>query len=781
MQNKQYVSIRLKRTQWLLVGAGALAILFGILATLATNISGVVNTYTRVTAVGTNTVTVQSTSGFSAGDKVLIVQMKGATISTTNDSTYGNITSYGNAGNYEFATIASRSGRTFTLTRNLCRSYTVADKVQLIRVPVYNGDVNVTGTLTALKWDGNVGGVLAIEVKGKLTLSANINVAGMGFRGGEFNGAATAGGLDYICDVSSGKGGIKGEGVTELPQAGCRGKLATGGGGGNDHNGGGGGGGNYGRGGIGGHGWLSNTPGSLSDLYKGGRGGLPLATLYNAGTPKIFLGGGGGGGHQNNGASIPAGDGAGVAIIIASTLEVSGNRTVMAGAEDATDVEVNDGAGGGGAGGAILLDVQTFVNPNNLTLDVSGGDGASVITADQHGPGGGGGGGYINSTQPLPAGITVNVSGGAPGIFVTSNTSNPYRNTSHGAVQGEPGAVVNTLILQTCSAPPVLDLDNTVPATNYSISYTTGEPAYALTDMNRVNITDNDDTEMTYAEIVLTNPLDGAYEGLRATAAPSVFAGLGLAVSFSVDSLTAYLTGEAPIAAYRQALSYIGYRNYDPDANLTNRTVTVKVDDGGAYSNTTQVTIWMLAGNFPVEWLSFGVELDGTSARLAWATASELNSDYFVVERSTDGVVYEALGKVGAAGTTQVRSDYRYTDPEATQAGQGILYYRLRQVDLDGMFSYSTIAELRLSQSEVYPALRIYPHPAREAAKIRVPVSHTGRWTLRILNMAGQEVHQEPLERAGEFDLPVASLTPGSYVIQLNDGQTTLNEKLIIY
>ncbi|TAE48102.1 MAG: T9SS C-terminal target domain-containing protein [Bacteroidetes bacterium] len=746
---------------------------------METSISGIVNTYARVTAIGTQSVTLQSSSGFSVGDKVLLIQMKGATISTANDSTYGNITGYGNAGNYEFATVTAKSGRTLTFSRTLCRSYTSSDVVQLIRIPVYTGDVRVTNTLTAKSWDGTTGGVLAIEVQGKLTLAADINLQGTGFRGGEFNGSATSGGLDYYCDVNSGKGGVKGEGAVELAQAGCRGKLATGGGGGNDHNGGGGGGGNYGSGGIGGHGWLSNTPGQLSDLYKGGRGGMALNTLYDAGTPKLFLGGGGGGGHQNNGASIPAGDGAGIAIIIAQTLEVTVARSIKAGAQDATDVTVNDGAGGGGGGGAILLDIGSFIRPNLLTLDVSGGDGASVITSDQHGPGGGGGGGYINSTSALPSGLVINISGGDPGLFITTNTSNPYRNTSHGATYGAPGAIVENLILQTCSAPPLLDLDNNSASTNFSISYTTGTAPQSIAVFNKVSITDQDDVNMTYAEITLSNPFNGSNEGLALTVPESTITGLGLNVTFSVDSLVAYFSGEAAINTYRQAIAYIGYRNRAAGANLTTRIINVKVDDGGAYSNIPQVSVLMIAGNFPVEWLSFEAESQGSNARLSWATASELNSDFFIVERSVDGQTFEMRGKVQAAGTTQERSDYDYTDANVRSAGGASVYYRLKQVDIDGTFSYSSLVELKLPESGK-ATLSVYPNPARESATLRVPVSKTGTWTLRVLSLAGQEMHREPIGEVDEFVLSVASLTPGTYIVQISDGRETLSQKLVV-
>ncbi|MEL6842900.1 MAG: hypothetical protein AAFP02_06755, partial [Bacteroidota bacterium] len=352
-----------------------------------TSISGVVNDYSAVNSVDLQSVDVADASLFSVGDKVLLIQMKGAIISTVDDSTYGDIADFGNAGNYEFHSITDVTGSTISFDYQVCGEYEVSDLVQLVRIPVYQ-DAIITGPLTAQDWDGTTGGILAIEATGTITMSDEINVQTVGFRGGALNGRASRGGTTYICDFNSGQGGIKGEGITEVASAACRGKMANGGGGGNDHNAGGGGGGNYGNGGKGGWGWKSNSPGNRSDKEKGGIGGLALQPQYEAGVPKLFLGGGGGGGHQNNGLAVGAANGAGIVIIIANTLETPSSVDIFANALDAEDVNFNDGGGGGGAGGSVLLKVQNYLNPENLSIDVSGGDGATIYTAHQHGPGG---------------------------------------------------------------------------------------------------------------------------------------------------------------------------------------------------------------------------------------------------------------------------------------------------------------------------------------------------------------------------------------------------------
>src|SRR5580658_416708 len=76
------------------------------------NISGIINSYYQVTAINTltNTLTLNNTNGLTAGSKVLLIQMKGATIDNSNTATYGNITALNNAGNYEFNYVCGING-----------------------------------------------------------------------------------------------------------------------------------------------------------------------------------------------------------------------------------------------------------------------------------------------------------------------------------------------------------------------------------------------------------------------------------------------------------------------------------------------------------------------------------------------------------------------------------------------------------------------------------------------------------------------------------------------
>ncbi|TAG93013.1 MAG: T9SS C-terminal target domain-containing protein, partial [Bacteroidetes bacterium] len=356
-------------------------------------------------------VTIGTTSGtgtFTTGDRVLIIQMKGATIDDRELATYGSITNYNNAGNFEFTNISSISGSNITLSPALVKNFSTGTNnlTQLVRVPTYTSANVLAAGIQALAWNGTIGGILTLRVTGTLTMNGNITADGLGFRGGVMS---TIGGNCSITTYRTNGTflGYKGEGIAVEPNGNLngRGALANGGGGGNGHNGGGGGGSNAGQGGTGGRewagplfaGWCGVQDGTCNNANNlvGGIGGYVLNFTTSG---KYFLGGGGGGAQQDNNVSSNGANGGGMIIIFANTISVNGgvSRTISANGASALDAQY-DGAGAGGAGGTILISASNFTG--NLNVSANGGNGGN--TSACHGPGGGGGGGFIQYTNNI--------------------------------------------------------------------------------------------------------------------------------------------------------------------------------------------------------------------------------------------------------------------------------------------------------------------------------------------------------------------------------------------
>src|SRR5579859_1582265 len=251
-----------------------------------------INAYARVTNISGTTLTLsninQTYHTFAAGENIVIIQMQDTVIGadTANNTSFGTIGSIAHAGVYQPATISSIVGSTMVLTAGLTSTYntTANARVQVVSFQSLSaGNYTLNTGVTAVPWDGNVGGIIAFQVGGTLTLNANVSADAAGFRGGSVNVGYELGCESTVYYSTNGtKYAYKGEGIYSTPTisytlATGREPLINGGGGGSDDNGGGGGGGNFTAGGQGGHGW------TCSGNPSGGFGGVALGTYISGG------------------------------------------------------------------------------------------------------------------------------------------------------------------------------------------------------------------------------------------------------------------------------------------------------------------------------------------------------------------------------------------------------------------------------------------------------------------------------------------------------------------
>ena len=247
----------------------ALFLLFGLINSTYsqnTSISGVVNSYYSVTEIVPSKACVRVTnpSGLNYNDKVMLIQMKGASINTNaNSSSFGDTTSLNNAGDYELGRVCTVIGDSVFLIYMLLNQYTVSGKVQLVKIPQYVS-ATVVDTLKAAPWDNSTGtgGVLAVSVAEDLVLNQPISADSAGFKGGLFllsdgDCSDISPANDYAYNANNldpQDGAFKGEGVAIVGASvsGGRGAPANGGGGGHNHNNSGGGGATLSAGGLGG-------------------------------------------------------------------------------------------------------------------------------------------------------------------------------------------------------------------------------------------------------------------------------------------------------------------------------------------------------------------------------------------------------------------------------------------------------------------------------------------------------------------------------------------------
>lgn len=170
-------------------------------------------------------------------------------------------------------------------------------------------------------------------------------------------------------------------------------------------------------------------------------------------------------------------------------------------------------------------------------------------------------------------------------------------------------------------------------------------------------------------------------------------------------------------------------------------------------------------GLLPVELTAFDARCDGDAQTLAWTTASEHNSSHFTVQRSMDGSAWADIGRVDAAGNSQYLTAYTFTDP-APPAGQ-VLYYRLRQVDLDGSAKeYDAVAAFPCAADGM--ALIAFPNPAEDGAYIQLSGEMgIGRTLLHMLDGQGRIIRTTPLPEDGRTHFDLRDLAPGVYTVAI--------------
>jgi hypothetical protein len=175
----------------------------------------------------------------------------------------------------------------------------------------------------------------------------------------------------------------------------------------------------------------------------------------------------------------------------------------------------------------------------------------------------------------------------------------------------------------------------------------------------------------------------------------------------------------------------------------------------------------------PVQLTSFQAVLQNEyQSVLRWTTASELNSDYFVVERSVDGVNFYEVGRKAAAGASTLSRAYELRDPSPLT---GVTYYRLRQVDTDKKTAYSQVVTLAPSAREAAQA-NVYPNPVAGAGNGRLALRGLTdqKVVVRVTDMLGRLVTtQQFLPATYTTDMPLAlpaSTAAGIYAVTITAG-----------
>jgi hypothetical protein len=539
-----------------------------------------------------------------------------------------------------------------------------------------------------------------------------------------------------------------------------------------------------------------SNPGRSAVVFAGsgggGYGGDGGTGHYNGGkinygsiTAPIDLGSGGG-----RTPSQGSGGKGGGALKIVATNSLTINGSISA---EGTDATIRSG---GGSGGAIWLCSGTLTG--NGVISANGGDGGPIDA-------GGGGGGriatYYNSNSYL--GTITAYGGEAPGSAGRvggAGTIFSYDGTNHlsklninnrDVIEGgktqlsiTEGLTHNTVTVTnnahlniTGTAAQTLRIDTLTIGANSSITGDgKGFTVNADFTLNGTMTWSALDTVIVGNDYTIASGATMTTTGLDTLSVNNdlTIVGTATAASLAVLNVKKTLTG---------TIAPGGYTVNNPTS------IAAPITGMTPACPTCGVVVPIVSLPLPVEWLTFtasavnsteGVNTiyaNGNSVQLEWSTATEINNDYFVVERSLDALYFEAVGRITGAGNSNKIQNYKEEDMEPYL---GTSYYRIKQVDFNGKFAYSTT---QMVNFEANNEISIFPNPSTTYIDVTVKNEASTLVTVSFLDLYGRTVlnTSAKVEKGRSTTrVNIHSIPKGMYVLKVTNGNQEHVQRQVI-
>jgi hypothetical protein len=499
------------------------------------------------------------------------------------------------------------------------------------------------------------------------------------------------------------------------------------------------------------------------------------------------------------------------------------NNTVQLG----SNVNLGTGTGTFTVLGNATFDAGTNVLSGSAASTFN--SGATVITANSLGVNGSI---TLSGTRTYNAATNYTFNGSSAQVTGASVTSanNLIQNNSAGLTLDSPVTVSNNLTMTagniTTTPTNILTLGNSAPA---SLTWTSGKVVGPMKRWMAAATNSGASSSM----FPLGSPTRNAQASIEYTTAPTT-AGY-LEAKFVASNPTSVVPYPSPLTdQFNYVLNNVvseGYWEIKPSATsgvdggaytvtLEGETISLAASTNASYTDVRVIkspvphSSWVLQGAhgtatganadftvsrtgmsgysyfamayptsapLPVELVSFAANCaDNNTVSVNWTTASEHNSDYYTVEKSRDGISWNVLKTIPAAGNSTQLINYSVADVADIS---GTVYYRLTQVDIDGASKmYDIVSTNCSSESEL--SLIAYPNPSNGQFTVKIENALGGKYDLAITDMQGKAIEVQSLDlETGTtvVKLNPVGLQPGVYLLQfIQDGNKLQQQKLII-
>lgn len=197
-------------------------------------------------------------------------------------------------------------------------------------------------------------------------------------------------------------------------------------------------------------------------------------------------------------------------------------------------------------------------------------------------------------------------------------------------------------------------------------------------------------------------------------------------------------------------------------------------------------SLWFRSFNYqaprtlPVNLTAFDVSLVNKKIAATWSTSVEKDASHFVVQRSTDGVEYTDAGIIFTEGNSSTSRSYSFRDPVSTNS-KGVLYYRLKMVDLDGQFELSAVRIVKLGESDGRLELQAFPNPVVNELRITIPESWQNKQVVYELYTGDGQLLKRFLNKSATQTeiINMQYYQPGSYVVKALNDKEMASQRII--
>lgn len=212
-----------------------------------------------------------------------------------------------------------------------------------------------------------------------------------------------------------------------------------------------------------------------------------------------------------------------------------------------------------------------------------------------------------------------------------------------------------------------------------------------------------------------------------------------------------------------------------PSGNFIQSDVEINTPVTGGNYGEIAFTSGNQANILPITLLSFHAEVKDGLVHTNWVTASEVNNDFFTLERSKDGSSWEVVGTVDGAGDSNTELNYAYVDDAPYS---GISYYRLRQTDFDGTTTISEPRAVEIRQGSAFGLDKAF----RGQDGLNLVYRSTAPYVVvEIYDLLGKRIHGELIENYGNgFATIYPDLARGAYLMRLSHG-SEMDAKKFVY